>query len=100
MFLLYALGFIIVFFVGLSILDRIIKTRAWNKLEVARKEYVEIEKQYGSIRGRDHCPHKVVSFGQTGVPGVVTMTTKWCKVCGKNLGPAKLKTSMFGNRWE
>jgi hypothetical protein len=41
-----------------------------------------------------------VQFGQTGTPGVATATTKWCRVCGGNLGPAKLKESPFGNRWE
>jgi hypothetical protein len=98
--LLYAFGFIFAFFVVLRIIDGINKKRAWKKLDAAREEFAEIAKEYGTIRGRDHCPHKVVTFGQTGVPGVVTMTTKWCNVCGKHLGSAKLKTSMFGNRWE
>jgi hypothetical protein len=42
---------------------------------------------YASSR---QCDHKFFTLGQTGVPGVITLTTKWCKVCGKNLGPAKL----------
>jgi hypothetical protein len=100
MLLLYFIGFIIAFFAVVALVGRIQKNRQWKKLEIARAEYAEIEKKYGYIAGREHCPHRVVEFGQTGVPGVVTMTTKWCKVCRRNLGAVKLKQSMFGNRWE
>ena len=98
--LLYILSFIILFFIVVGIVDKISRNREWKKLQNAREEYAEIEKKYGHINSREHCPHKMVAFGQTGVPGVVTMTTKWCKVCGKNLGPATLKTSIFGNKWK
>jgi len=100
MFLIYFVGFVIAFFVVAAVIERLIKNRHLKKLEIARAEYFEIEKKYGYIAGREHCPHRVVEFGQTGVPGVVTMTTKWCQVCRKKLGAAKLKTSIFGNRWE
>jgi hypothetical protein len=100
MILLYIVGFIIIILVVVTVVDGIQKSLHWKKLEAARAEYAEIEKKYGYIAGREHCPHRVVEFGQTGVPGVVTLTTKWCKVCKKHLGSAKLKTSIFGNRWE
>ena len=48
---------------------------------------------------REHCPHRLFTLSQTGVPGVITVTNKWCRVCGKDLGPARLKKSLFGNQW-
>jgi hypothetical protein len=98
--LLYIFGFIVVFFIVVAIVDKLRRNRQWKKLKAAEKEYSEIVKKYGSINGREHCPHRVVQFGQTGVPGVVTVTIKWCKVCGKNLGSATLKTSIFGSKWK
>ena len=95
MWLLYVIGGLIL----VLILNKIISDIEYRRLAAARREYGEIEKQYGHITGREHCPHKVVQFGQTGTAGVITLTTKWCKVCGKNLGPATLKKSFFGNRW-
>ena len=38
--------------------------------------WIKKPSKYGYIAGREHCPHRVVEFGQTGVPGVVTLTTK------------------------
>lgn len=70
-----------------------------RKLEAAWKEYDALVLEHGS-NAREFCPHRVVEFGQTGVPGVVTMTTKWCKTCKKHLGSAKLVESIFGNSWE
>jgi hypothetical protein len=100
MILLYIFGFIVVFVIVVAIVNKLRSNRQWKKLKAAEKEYREIVQKYGSINAREHCPHKVVQFGQTGVPGVVTVTTKWCKVCGKNLGSATLKTSIFGNKWK
>ena len=70
-----------------------------RKLERARREFREIQNAH-PYDAREHCPHRVHTLGQTGVPGVVTMTTKWCRICGACLGPAKLRESVFGNRWE
>ncbi len=70
-----------------------------RKLTAAFREYDEIVEKYG-YDAKEHCPHRVIQFGQTGVAGVVTVTTKWCKTCGKHLGSAKLVESVWGNRWE
>lgn len=98
--MLYVLGFIVALFVLLRIYDGWKAKRNWKKLEAAREEYLELEKKFGYIKAREHCLHKAIEFGQTGASGVVTVTTKWCKVCKKNLGSAHLKKSLFGNRWE
>jgi hypothetical protein len=86
-----------------AVLVVISKTVNWvqdKRIQTARYEYAEIEKQYGSTEGKEHCAHRMVEFSQTGCPGVMTMTLKWCKICGKNLGSAKLKESkIFGNKW-
>jgi hypothetical protein len=95
------IGCIVAFCVLLAVLDRIATRLAWTKLSAARSEYAVIVEKYGASAARDHCPHRVLEFAQTGVPGVITTTTKWCKVCGKHLGSAQLKTSIFGTRrWE
>lgn len=70
-----------------------------TRLDRARAEYRELQKQYGSSAPA-YCPHRYISLSQTGVPGVVSMTHKWCRICGKHVGTAKLKESIFGNRWE
>lgn len=93
--LLYIFGFIFIVFFLIGIATMIWKS---NKLQMARKEYDEILKTYG-YSAHEHCPHKVFEITQTNM-GVVTFTNKWCKVCGKDLGPAKLKKSIFGNGWE
>lgn len=69
------------------------------RFERAEAEYREIQARYGSAAPA-HCAHRYFSFSQTGVPGVVTMTRKWCKICKSDLGPATLKESIFGKRWE
>ena len=96
MILLFILGFVVVFF---SLVVVVLKHKR-KKLGDAFKEYDELVEKYGYLKAREYCPHKVIEFGQTGIPGVVTTTTKWCKVCHAYIGPAKLKTSIFGNRWE
>lgn len=68
-----------------------------RKLAAAWKEYDDLLRTHGS---GDLCPHRIFIFGQSGVPGVVVMTNKWCVTCKKDLGPAKLVESIFGNRWE
>lgn len=96
MWLLYVAGFLIL----LIIIVKAAARRKDRQLQAYRKEYDELEQKYGYIRAREHCPHRAFTFSQTGIPGVVTMTTKWCKICGKDLGPAHLKESVWGNRWE
>ena len=70
------------------------------RLAAARDAYQRDEFKLGRTSARRKCGHEFMQFGQTGIPGIATMTTKWCRVCGQNLGPAKLKKSFFGNRWE
>jgi hypothetical protein len=96
MWLLYVAGFLIL----LVIIVKAGARRKDRQLQAYRKEYDELEQKYGYVRAREHCPHRAFTFSQTGIPGVVTMTTKWCKICGKDLGPAHLKESPWGNRWE
>ena len=93
---LYIVGFAVAI---VAIAAQISRNRDRAKLSAARAEYEEIQKKYHTADAREYCPHRLVEFGQTGVSGVVTMTTKWCRVCGKYLGPATLKTSIFGNKW-
>lgn len=80
---------------GVSVLD----ARERARLKAARDAYERDEHALGRAAARQKCAHAFVQFGQTGIPGVVTATTKWCRVCGAPLGPAKLKESIFGNRW-
>ena len=70
-----------------------------RNLKAALWEHYELERRLGAGKARELCAHRYVTFGQTGVPGVVTMTSKWCRVCGSHLGPAKLKDSLFGGTW-
>jgi hypothetical protein len=69
------------------------------RLKALRDAYERDEHALGREAARKKCAHAFVQFGQTGIPGVATATTKWCRVCGAALGPAKLKESIFGNRW-
>jgi hypothetical protein len=96
MWLLYIAGFIVL----LIVIVRLNARRKDRQLQAYRNEYGELLKKYGYVQSREHCPHRAVTFSQTGIPGVVTMTTKWCKICGKDLGAAHLKESVWGNRWE
>jgi hypothetical protein len=73
---------------------------ARKRLAAARDAHEREESKLGRAAARKNCAHAFVQFGQTGVPGVAAATTKWCRVCGALLGPAKLKESIFGNRWE
>lgn len=90
---------LVAFLVGSAAYVGIAYVMKERELDAAWKEYDALIGKYGS-KARDFCPHRVVEFGQTGVAGVVTMTTKWCKTCKKHLGSAKLVESFFGNRWE
>lgn len=92
--LLYILGSIILIFIAVMIIANYFGDR---RLQSAREEYYEIQKEHG-YNAREHCPHRFFSLTQKDA-GVMTMTDKWCKVCGKHLGPATLKRSIFGNKW-
>lgn len=92
----YVFGFIV-----LVIVIAVMRSnRQRARFEEARREYYKNEDAHGMEAARAQCKHEFTQFGQTGVSGVVTMTTKWCRVCGADLGPAKLKESIFGNHWE
>ena len=69
-----------------------------RRMDRALAEFREIELAH-PYSARDHCPHRMVRLGQSGVPGVVAMTTKWCRVCRASLGPATLKRGLFGSYW-
>ena len=96
MILLYILGFVVVWVACAAL----VTIRKEKRRQAARREFNELIDRHGYQHARDLCPHRITTFGQTGIPGAVTCTTKWCAVCGKYLGPAKLKTSIFGNHWE
>lgn len=80
---------------AVTLADKLIADR---RLRIAREEYDEIQRKH-PYDAREHCPHKIFQISQTDYV-VFIATNKWCKVCGKDLGPAKLKKSIFGNRWE
>lgn len=90
---------ILVAFVALVAFRMTVLHHERKTLELAREEYrtIQIEHPYNS---QENCPHRLVSLSQSEVPGIMTMTDKWCKVCGKHLGPAKLRRSIFGDKWE
>lgn len=69
-----------------------------RRLRRARDEYSKLQREHGD-GAQEQCPHRLFSISQKDI-GVMTMTDKWCRVCGKHLGPAKLKKSIFGNSWE
>lgn len=94
-YLLIAAG--VVFVCGL-IWGLIAYIKEQRALSAAWREYCDLQNRYGD-EAKEHCPHRVIEFGQTGVAGVVTVTTKWCKTCRKHLGSAKLVESMWGNYW-
>ncbi len=71
-----------------------------TRIATSRDEFARAEFELGRTRAQAQCKHEFFELGQTGVPGIVTVTRKWCRVCGANLGPAKLKHSIFGKRWE
>lgn len=88
-------------FIALVIVITVIRSnRKAARLEEARRKYEKNEYALGREAARAQCKHEFIQLGQTGVPGVITLTTKWCRVCGADLGPAKLKESIFGNHWE
>jgi len=63
--------------IALLILAWILSSFNGKRLEDARRKYRDAP---------ELCLHKKVQFTQQDL-GVITFTTKWCKVCGKNLGP-------------
>ena len=71
-----------------------------TRISVSRDEFARAEFELGRTRAQATCKHEFFELGQTGVPGIVTVMRKWCRVCGANLGPAKPKHSIFGKRWE
>jgi hypothetical protein len=81
--------------IPITIVESILERR---KLDAATREYQELQVKHG-FAAKDHCPHRVFTIGQTDYV-VLTATDKWCKVCGKHLGPATLKKGFWKNRWE
>jgi hypothetical protein len=93
-------GFAFVVLIVASLIWTFISSiRQRSKLDAARREYQELYIEHG-YSAKDHCPHRVVEIGQIEA-GVITMATKWCACCRKNLGPATLsKSFILGNRWK
>jgi hypothetical protein len=69
-----------------------------RKLRREQEEYRELQIRHGAA-AREHCPHRRITLSQNDI-GVLVMTDKWCQICGAHLGPARLKESIFGNKWE
>jgi hypothetical protein len=57
-----------------------------KKREDALREHDKMIQTHGYYAARELCSHKRIQLTQQDF-GVITFTTKWCKVCGKNLGP-------------
>jgi hypothetical protein len=74
--------------------------RVHDAREAARRAYEEDAYKNGPTAAKSRCAHAFVTFSQSGIPGIVTVTKKWCAVCRSDLGPAKLVEGWFGNRWE
>lgn len=85
--------------VGASLWALVDYMLAPRKLDAARKEYEALYIAHG-YAAKEMCSHRIVQFSQAGTPDVFVATTKWCKVCGKDLGPATLVKSIFGDGWE
>ena len=97
MLLLVVLAFLILMVV-LTIIGLIVKGFQDRKDYAAKQEIQKIQREH-PFDYEERCPHRAFEIGQTGVQGLIVLTTKWCKYCGKSLGPAKLKWSIFGRRW-
>ena len=69
-----------------------------RRLRRAQDEYYKLQREFG-YDAKNQCPHRLFTISQKDI-GVFTMTDKWCRVCGKHLGPAKLNKSIFGKKWE
>jgi hypothetical protein len=68
--------------IALAMVITVIRSnRKATKLKEARHEYEKNEYALGRDAARAQCRHEFTQFGQTGVPGVITLTTKWCRVC-------------------
>jgi hypothetical protein len=73
--------------------------RVHDAREAARRAYEEDAYENGPTAAKSRCAHAFTTFTQSGVPGVVTVTKKWCAVCRSDLCPAKLVETLFGNYW-
>ncbi len=73
--------------------------RRYRAREAARRVFEEDQSRHGRDAARARCPHAFKTFTQTGVPGVVTMTKRWCAVCRLDLGAAEHVSGWFGDYW-
>ena len=73
--------------------------RVLGAREAARRAFDEDAYRNGVAAARSRCAHGFVTFTQSGIPGMVTVTKKWCAVCRCDLGAAKLIESFLGNYW-
>ena len=74
--------------VGLAVFAVVLLRFQNAKLEAARREYEQLVIKHDVIGARELCSHKFVRVTQHDM-GAVTFTNKWCRTCGKDLGPAK-----------
>lgn len=81
----------------LGLIVTAIRDRA--RLNAALREYEELQKVHGLTGAKERCPHRVFKVGHTDY-AVLTASDKWCQACGKHLGAARLKKSIWGNSWE
>ncbi|RDD81526.1 hypothetical protein DVJ77_10110 [Dyella tabacisoli] len=95
----YVFGFTALIIVIIAVRSKRTAARL-ARLAEARNEYDKNVYALGTVAARAQCKHEFIQLGQTGVPGVITLTTRWCRVCGEDLGSAKLKRSIFGSHWE
>jgi len=86
---------LLVAWIPIAIISAIVNRR---KLAAAVREFQELYVLHG-YSAKNHCPHRMFTVGHTDYV-VLTASDKWCKVCGKHLGAATLKKSIWGNRWE
>jgi hypothetical protein len=89
MWLLYVVGVIVAWFSAVILADKIHRRRQGKKFAAAKAEFDVLEQKHGFYKAKELCPHRVTVDGQSGVPGVVTLRTKWCKVCGGLVPPKK-----------
>lgn len=55
------------------------------KLRKARAQYARVQREHGN-NAPYYCPHSFVKLSRDGAAGV---GHKWCRVCGKHIGPAE-----------
>lgn len=90
---------VVALFVLSLILLAITSIRDRIRLNSALREYEELQRVHGVVGAKERCPHRVFAVGHTDY-AVLTASDKWCKACGKHLGAARLKKSLWGNTWE